>query len=319
MLLSVVGGIILSLALSVHGESPPCPPVKDIYPCYCSDDQYLTSVGCEGLSSLDKAYPAIKNTKGQNMSFAFWKSKLGDIPSDFFEGHQSINLHFENCQIGSFGSRPFTGLENTLKDLFIYGSVNKRRKDLETFPLGHLKKLDSLAFQANDIKRLGNDWFNDGPESLEYLNLEANDIEELGDKAFASLVNIEQIWLGDNSFKKVSRTMFPRPANKLRLLEMSFSGYSELPEDIFDDMPALKSIIVSGNKLQTAPEAIWGRIWNQLDEVYLERNSGFVCDDRIKWIYQRKLPRILSGRCPASDNSKLSGKELSALKLSDFE
>ncbi|GIY56970.1 uncharacterized protein CDAR_267851 [Caerostris darwini] len=253
------------------------------------------------------------------MSFAFWKSNLGDIPSDFFEGHQSVSLHFENCQIGSFGNKPFSGLENSLESIFIYGSVNKRRKDLETFPLSHLRKLDSLSFQANDIKRLGNDWFSEGPESLQYLNLEANDIEELGDKAFASLVNVEQIWLGDNSYKKVSRSMFPKPANKLRLLEMSFSGYAELPDDIFDDMPALKSVIVSGNKLQSVPESVWGRIWDQLEEVYLERNAGFVCDERLKWIYQRKLPRRINGRCPASDNSKLSGKNLSELKLEDFE
>ncbi|GFU83322.1 carboxypeptidase N subunit 2 [Trichonephila clavipes] len=271
MSLVIFAGILFNVVILVQGEAPPCPPSQDVYPCFCDGDELLTSIFCESFSSLDKLYHVMKNVRKHNLSFAFTKSKLGDIPSDFFEGQQSVLVHFENCQIGSFGSRPFSGLENSLKSVFIYGSINKRRKDLETFPLGHLKKLESLQFQANDIKRLGNDWFNGGPESLEYLNLEANDIEELGDKAFVSLVNVAQIWLGDNSFKKVSRSMFPRPAKKLNLLEMSFSGYDELPEDMFDDMPALRRVIVSGNRLQTVPEATWGKIWDQLEEVYLER------------------------------------------------
>lgn len=216
------GEVFLGLVcFSIGGsEVPTCPPREDIYPCRCDSDQYLTSIGCDGIGSIDKIQHVMKNTKGLNMSFAFWKSRLGDIPSDFFDGQQSVNLHFENCQIGSFGDRPFTGLEDTVKDIYIYGSVDKRRKDLTTFRLSHLKKLTDLSFMGNDIKRLGNDWFESGPASLRVLLLDANDIEEIGDRAFAALPNIEQIWLGDSRFKKVSRSMFPRPANKLRTLEI---------------------------------------------------------------------------------------------------
>ncbi|KFM80344.1 Chondroadherin-like protein, partial [Stegodyphus mimosarum] len=308
---------IFGAASVILAGVPECPPSQKVYPCFCTNDGLLTSIDCEGLGSLQKISDVMKNIKGQNLSFAFWKSNLGDIPSNFFEGFQSVNLHFENCKIGSFGDRPFTGLENSLKNIYVYGSVDKRKKDLETFPLGHLKKLKDLYFEANDIKRLGNDWFEGGPESLEQLMLEANDIEELGDKAFASLINMTQIWLGDNRFKKVSRSMFPNPANKLELLEMSFNGIEELPEDMFEGMPRLTSINVSGNKLKTVPEATWGKIWDQLNEVYLERNSGFVCDENMKWIYQRKLPKILTGRC--TGGNKLSGKEIKSLTLADFD
>lgn len=212
--------VLVGVVYIARGEAPPCPPSQDVYPCFCDGDEFLTSVDCTGFSGLEKLYPVLKNTQGHNVSFGFWKSRLGDIPSDFFSGHKSVNLHFEKCKISSFGSKPFSGLEDTLKRIFIYGSIDKRDKDLTSFPLGHLNQLVDLAFQANDIKKLGNDWFNGGPKTLEQLNLEANDIEELGDKAFASLSNVEQIWLGDNNFKKVSRSMFPRPAEKLWLLEM---------------------------------------------------------------------------------------------------
>ena len=50
----------------------------------------------------------------------------------------------------------------------------------------------------------------------------------------------------------------------------SFSNIEELPADIFEDMPVLKSINVAGNKLESVPEGTWGKIWNQLEEVYLE-------------------------------------------------
>lgn len=308
--------VLLGLVGISYSEVPTCPPSADVYPCYCNSDYYLTSIDCEGIYGADKIQHVLKNTKGLNMSYAFWKSRLGDIPSDFFNGQQSINLHFENCQIGSFGDRPFTGLENAVKNIYIYGSIDKRKKDLERFPLGHLKQLQDLAFMANDIKRLGNDWFQGGPSTLRQLNLEANDIEEVGDQAFASLINLEQIWMGDNRFKKVYRSMFPRPATKLQLLEMSFSEIEELPGDIFEDMPVLKSINVSGNKLKSVPKSTWGKIWDQLDEVYLERNKGFQCDENLKWIYERKLPKILTGKCT---DEKHYGKKLEDLTLADFD
>lgn len=51
----------------------------------------------------------------------------------------------------------------------------------------------------------------------------------------------------------------------------SFDEIDELPEDFFEDMPALKDVNVSGNNLKSIPEATWGKIWDQLEEVYLER------------------------------------------------
>lgn len=223
------GEVLLGLIYLGFSEVPTCPSRDAIYPCRCHSDPYLTSIGCEGIVSIDKVQHVLKNTKGLNMSYGFWKSRLGDIPSDFFDGQQSVNLHFENCQISSFGKRPFTGLEDSLKQIYIYGSVNKRRKDLEAFPLSHLNKLEYLTFIANDIKRLGNDWFESGPTSLHTLMLEANDIEEVGDRAFAALTNIERIWMGDNRFKKVYRTMFPRPATKLQMIEMRYLYFNIYP------------------------------------------------------------------------------------------
>ncbi|KAG8189367.1 hypothetical protein JTE90_021870 [Oedothorax gibbosus] len=310
--------IFLSIVVyCVHGQAPPCPPSENVYPCFCDSDGLLTSVSCTGFRGLDKLLPVLKNTQNHNVSFGFWKSNLDVIPSDFFSGHKSVNLHFENCKISSFGSRPFSGLEDSLKSIYIYGSVDKRIKDLTAFPLGHLNKLVDLAFQANDIKKLGNDWFEGGPKSLEQLNLEANDIEELGDRAFESLENVKQIWLGDNNFKQVSRSMFPNPAKKLWLLEMSFNGISELPEDMFYNMPVLSRVNVAGNKLKTISEDVFRQIWPQLEEVYFERNNEFVCDYKIKWIYEQKLPSIITGKCGGSNS--LRGKNLEDLDEEAFE
>ncbi|XP_042906254.1 toll-like receptor 13 [Parasteatoda tepidariorum] len=294
-----------------------CPPRDKVYPCSCENDGLLTSVDCEGFSSLSKVEPVVKNTLGHNVSFAFWRSNLGDIPSEFFKGHQSVNLHFENCKIGSFGDKPFSGLENSLRQLYIYGSVDKRRKDLKTFPLSHLKHLRDVSFLGNDIVQLGNDWFEDGPEALEQLDLQANDIEKLGDKAFTTLTNLQQLWLGDNRVRTVSRSMFPNPANKLWLIEISFNGIEELPADFFEGFPALKTVNLAGNKLKTIPESIWGKVWSQLEEVYVERNQGFVCDESLKWIYRQKLPKILRGKCGYGNN--LYNRDLDTLKLEDFQ
>lgn len=212
--------IFLGLVYTVASVIPDCPPREDIYPCSCLHDYEETRIDCEGIDDVKKIYGALKNTRGLNVTYVFYKANLGDIPSNLFEGQKSGDISFDQCEISSFGDKPFIGLENTLKRLYIDASVDKREKDLKTFPLGHLKKLENLIFSGNDITKLGNDWFVGGPATLRHLFLEANDIEELGDKAFTSLVNVEQIWMGENRFKKVSRSMFPRPSSKLELLEM---------------------------------------------------------------------------------------------------
>lgn len=45
-------------------------------------------------------------------------------------------------------------------------------------------------------------------------------------------------------------------------------------------------------------------------------NKGFTCDENLKWIYTRKLPRILTGKCT---DEKHYGKQIKDLILADFE
>lgn len=84
-----------------------------------------------------------------------------------------------------------------------------------------LKVIETLEIEGNEMKKLGNDWFKDGPVNLKNLIIMTNFIEEVGDGAFENLVNLRNLWLTDNKFKVLRRSMFPSPAIHLNSLDLT--------------------------------------------------------------------------------------------------
>ncbi|XP_015916787.2 leucine-rich alpha-2-glycoprotein-like [Parasteatoda tepidariorum] len=305
----------LFLAFAATAFAIECPPSDKLYPCSCEEDEGHTIVQCEG-SSLSELEPAVKNTIGHNVSFYFTRCNLGDIPSDFLKGHISSRIKFEECVVTSFGETPFSGLENSLESLYIYSSIDRSVTKMDNFNLKHLHKLQYFSAPYNDIGELGNHWFEGGPVSLTQVDLDGNKIESFGATALASLVNLEQLYVGDNQIKDVSRSVLPNPMRALWVLEAKSNLIEELPSDAFEGFPNLKIVNFGENKLKSIPENVWGKVWSQLESVYLEGNN-IVCDANIKWIYSQKLPDTFDGKCgPGND---LEGRDLKSLKLEDFE
>uniref|UniRef100_A0A2L2Y379 Chondroadherin-like protein n=1 Tax=Parasteatoda tepidariorum TaxID=114398 RepID=A0A2L2Y379_PARTP len=305
---------ILLIAATAFADD--CPPTDKVLPCSCNQDRGIPTVNCEGVNSITEIEPAVKNTVGFNVSFAIVRSHLGDIPSDFFRGHTSVKLHFEQCVVRSFGDTPFRGLENSLETLNIYKVLDRSHTKLDKFRLSHLQKLKYVSLSENDIGELGNHWFEGGPASLEQLNLVSNKIEKVGDKVLASLVNLQQLYINTNRIKTVARSMLPNPSKHLWLLEAKLNHIEELPTDAFEGYPNLKIVNLSQNKLKSIPENVWGKVWNQLHAVYLDANN-IVCDENLKWIYKQQLPREFTGKCGPGNN--LQNRDLNSLKLEDFQ
>ncbi|XP_042906257.1 leucine-rich repeat-containing protein let-4 [Parasteatoda tepidariorum] len=303
------------LAIAATAFAIECPPSDKLYPCSCEEDEGHTIVQCEG-SSLSELEPAVKNTVGHNVSFYFTRCNLGDIPSDFFKGHISARIQFQQCVVTSFGETPFSGLENSLEALYIYSTIDRSVTKMDNFNLKHLQKLRYFSAAYNDIGDLGDHWFEGGPASLTQVDLDGNKIESVGATALVSLVNLQQLYVGENQIKYVSRSVLPNPTRDLWLIEAKSNLIEDLPENTFDGYPILKIVNLAQNKLKSIPENVWGKVWSQLESVYLEGND-IVCDANIKWIYSQKLPNTFDGKCgPGND---LEGRELKSLKLEDFE
>ncbi|XP_042906236.1 chondroadherin-like protein [Parasteatoda tepidariorum] len=304
------------LSLAVAALALDCPPKDKVYPCSCAEEQGRITINCEGFNSISELEPAVKNTIGYNVNFGFYRSHLGAIPSDFFKGHTSVKISFQECIVFSFGDTPFSGLEDSLEILDIYTGIDQSVTKTDTFRLGHLKKLKYFTFGHNDIAELGNRWFEDGPASMQQLSLESNNIEKVGDKALSTLVNLEQLFVNNNHIKVVARSMLPNPARNLWVLEAKTNEIEELPSDTFEGYPSLKIVNLSQNKLTSITESVWGKVWSQLRSVYLEGND-IICDGNLKWIYRQKLPADFKGKCGPGNN--LQSRALDSLKLEDFQ
>lgn len=86
--------------------------------------------------------------------------------------------------------------------------------------ISHFVNLKELDLSYNTITQLGDDWFDRGPVSLEYLTISNNGIEKIGRNAFANLINLKRLSLDGNRFGPIERSMFPYSASSLETLEL---------------------------------------------------------------------------------------------------
>lgn len=93
--------------------------------------------------------------------------------------------------------------------------------ELKFLNVSSLKVIEDLEIEGNELKKLGNDWFKNGPVSVKNLFIMTNFIEEIGDRAFENLVNVRNLWLTGNRFKVLRRSMFPSPATYLTSLDLT--------------------------------------------------------------------------------------------------
>lgn len=107
----------------------------------------------------------------------------------------------------------------SFQELNIYSSFHEENVNTK-LDVSHLRVLSHLDLSYNSITELGNDWFENGPASLTHLILTNNGIEALGDKAFRSLVNIQELWIDGNRFGPITRNMLPSPSNHLIELQL---------------------------------------------------------------------------------------------------
>lgn len=99
------------------------------------------------------------------------------------------------------------------------GSFSEEREPAK-LNLGHLNKLKKITLLYNTIAEVGDDWFSNGPSSLEILEFFNNNVKKIGSNAFARLSNLKSLALIGNGFGSVKRSMFPSTADKLEMLEL---------------------------------------------------------------------------------------------------
>lgn len=303
----VANTLLLSqLILVSYAFTNLCPPFEDLHPCGCVSDGKTIRVDCISVTDIHAVRKALQSTKGINRVFIdFLRARIDKVPSDLFKGLHVTKLSFTNCDLGKLGDdgrSVLEGLEDTIEEFSVHFSFNEDH-ELKFLNVSQLRVVEDLEIEGNEMKRLGNEWFKDGPVSVKNLFIMTNFIEEIGDKAFATLHNLRNLWLTGNKFKTLRRSMFPSPAVYLTSLDLTNNEITTLPEDIFSRMPSIKEVILAENAIKRIPETTWLPVWKQLTRVYLESNP-LECDNHIDWMFEYSRPYVLKGRCVSPPEKK---------------
>ncbi|KAG8187731.1 hypothetical protein JTE90_015601 [Oedothorax gibbosus] len=297
--ITMLPSILLLFGLATTALSDGCPPDESIFPCTCiqNDFDVDATVTCLdeklSLGNLKRILEVFDHQ--DSLAVELSGLNLGRVPEDFFQGVNVKRLELWQCPLESLGERPLTGLEDSLETLIISASVMDEDVNFK-FPVGHLNNLKLLQLSDNSIPTLGDDWFKDGPKSLEHLILSDNNIGRLGHRAFAGIESLRILFLAGNRFGHFRRSMLPNPASKLVELELDNNGLTSLPENMFSNMPALELISLQTNGLNRITKEIFETVWEQLESLDMRGNS-LECDSHLEWMLHAKSMVRLQGTC----------------------
>lgn len=210
------------------------------------------------------------------------KNKINQIPNDAFKGLpklSTLKLMDNNVTLARFA---FRGVENSLKNLNLKGTKQKRVPEA----VRGLKNLAFLDLSQNGIRELpgsGGIRTFDGLDSLSALNLERNLIQSLGETAFTGIrKTLSSLSLLNNLLSD-----FPVGAvhslKELKVLDIGFNLLTSLPETAFRGNPAVTLLALDGNPLPTVPEKAFAHLNKTLRGLSL--GGRFLhCDCKLRWV-----------------------------------
>ncbi|KAG8189365.1 hypothetical protein JTE90_021868 [Oedothorax gibbosus] len=291
-----------------------CPHPEDSYPCYCEDDDNISTMHCNHLTESKQFSQALSHLKKHKLdSLSIWMYDLEKFKSDAFMGPAITEITFSHSTV-NIEHPQFAGQEKYLSRVTFLSCFDEE-DFVNSWSLGHMTNLKEISFEKNDIQVLKNDWLTSSGPSLRSVTFDNCKIEKLEDKVFAGMTKLTTIFLMDNKITSLTRSMFPRPAESLRSISMSDNRIEYLSDDIFEDMPSLLTVELERNNLKTLKEEVWSAKLNEFNRVFLEGNL-FVCNGTLKWITNVALPKTFVGSC--FEPGHLKDKSLSNLTPSDF-
>ncbi|KAL0273697.1 UNVERIFIED_CONTAM: hypothetical protein PYX00_006318 [Menopon gallinae] len=229
----------------------------------------LTQVPTEALKDLEKLtlLDLSRNRITKILDGAFANLQLA-----------TLKLSDNNVSLAPFA---FRGLENSLKNLNLKGTKQKRIPEA----IRGLKTLAFLDLAQNALRELPGPGVGvmDGLHSLTALNLERNLIQSVGPKAFNGINDsLSSLSLLNNLI-----TDFPTEAMnsliELRVLDIGFNLLTEIPHSAFLGNPSLTLLALDGNPLSTVPKESLAHLNNTLRGLSL--GGRFLhCDCRLRWV-----------------------------------
>ncbi|KAL1426392.1 hypothetical protein MTO96_003399 [Rhipicephalus appendiculatus] len=253
--------------------------------CYRSDATYNCYYFCEAFTSAQH-FAMVDRYHARNCAhFVLKDSYLDRLPSNAFADTTVSVLQFSNVTVGAYGDRqenassPFYALKDHLRKLIF--SDQPRALDSWSLLRG-LDRLETLLLLKVGEVNLTTD-FNALPPSVKEIQILGAHIDRVDQDWLATLHGLNAVTVEETNLGSISRSMLPRPAPTLMMLNLAGNRLTSLPEDLTIDMPALRQLDAGYNEITTLHESTLAP---------LKRNRGFVsltgnpmtCDCRLAFL-----------------------------------
>ncbi|XP_067119387.1 leucine-rich repeat and immunoglobulin-like domain-containing nogo receptor-interacting protein 3 [Centruroides vittatus] len=296
--------ILISIITPTFGLLHRCPQKKHFPETRLKiQTNYFDSCVCEKHqnSSVHIICQGFKNEEEFKMALNFLREFFVDefrirgssfyLPTGIFKGSHIQKIIFEDIRFETlvlFSS--FKGLEFDLEELqFIRCRINH----LVWQKGNQFKFLEVLKFEKTNLPaEMSNAIFKKFPSKIRNLEMTNCNIIQLGNQALTKFSLIETIELDENQLTKISRSMFPSHARKLRYLSLASNPITQLPEDLFQNMNRLEFLLLSGIRVSSLSNNTFFPVWNQLEEIYMN-NIKINCDCNILWILEKNDAAIV--------------------------
>nr|QHA25213.1 leucine-rich repeat domain-containing protein [Physocyclus mexicanus] len=293
MALMIVLPIFLFIASFVSAQIDPelpnhCPKEKDaISPCTCRPDYdgscfiKCYAVNIDALRKLAQ-YPNLCDGK---IDFSLQHSRVKAIPLALWK----VLLTSKTVDVSIMYSKVdylVAPEEGTLPALNTSGSAIIKivhSKDISRWQWSQLKSYNprfslTLVIDDTPVNELTTDFADIAGGNVRKVSIDIADLQSLPEGIFSKFSNSYSISVQNNHLADISRSMFPRPAPKLRFLSLNGNDLTYLPEDLFSDMPGLEIVYLLENELTTLPENIFMSVNSRrLRLIELTRNP-WECD-----------------------------------------
>lgn len=115
----------------------------------------------------------------------------------------------------------------------------------------YLRSLRVLSLRNNRLQRLPNNFFN-GLTQLRTLQLDGNSLEGMQHDIFSDLPNLHHLTLNHCGLTAVPPAIFSNPL--LAILELSYNKLIQVPLDLAQSLPQLKTLNLRGNFIGFIPD-----------------------------------------------------------------
>lgn len=271
---------------------------------------------CANFTSISDFALVDRSRMPTDAYFILKDSTFDHLPSTAFAGTAISVLEFKNVSVNTYGDpsenarSPFEPINSTLRRLIF----TRQQKAVESWSLLHcLKRLESLRVDNVGRVSLTSD-FNKLPLTITEIRIERSSVETVDQDWLSELRGLKSIAVKGTNITSITRSMLPRPALKLNELDVSENELTSLPEDLTADMPSLRTLDVSHNKISTLYESTLEPVMSNGGIVHMMGNP-LRCDCRLAFLltYPKKWNYYLCAH-PAA----LVTKSIRTLKMADL-